>query len=94
MRTNIISIKTPKFRPWAEALDNDIRNLISFGIDNKLNDNDYFSIPQAKKAEKAVDEIILPQISTIFCTYFVGMFLALVAFFVEMCGRSSKSGDK
>ena len=80
VRTGVIGIKMPKFRPWHEALSNDIRNRVTQGIDNKMNIR---NVPQSKIEPAELEPISLGQLATLFIMYLAGTLVAVIAFLIE-----------
>lgn len=80
VRTGVIGIKMPKYRPWHEDLSNDIRNLVTQGIDNKMNIRD---VPQSKRESAKLEAISLPQLTALFIMYLTGIVLAIMTFVAE-----------
>ena len=80
LRTNVVSIKMPKYRPWAEAISGDLRHLIAQGIDNKMNSR---GVPQRKKDFSGLEPISIGQLATLFFMYLLGIVVSLIAFCFE-----------
>ena len=77
VRTNLVAIKMPKYRPWRDSIDRDILRLITHGIDNKINSQD---LPQVKRPHPTLLPINLEQLTTLFYLYAIGIVLAFIAF--------------
>ena len=86
VRTNLIAVKMPKYRPWQDAINRDILHLITHGIDNKINSQD---IPQVRRPNPPLLPINLAQLTTLMYLYAIGIVLALLAFAVEKVGNIS-----
>ena len=80
IRTNVVSVKMPKYRPWAKAISDDLRHLIAQGIDNKMSSR---GIPQRKKEFSGLEPISIGQLTTLFFMYLFGIVVALIAFCFE-----------
>ena len=84
VRTIIIAVKLPKFRPWLRVINRDIQHLIIHGIDNKIN---IANAPQVEIPNPPLQPVNLAQLATIFYLYAFGTVLALVSFAVEKVGK-------
>lgn len=80
VRVNPVGFKMPKYRPWKEQLDNDLRHLISQGIDNVMNSRNR---PQRKLEMSSQEALSLAQLTTAFYMYSFGMALAALVFLGE-----------
>ena len=91
IRTSVVSIKMPKYRPWAQDIDNDLRRLIAQGIDNKMNSR---GIPQRKKEFSGLEPISIGQPTTLFFMYLAGIILSLIVFCFENIQKPRVHGKR
>ena len=80
IRTNLVGVKMPKYRPWLEDISNDLRHLIAQGIDNKMSSR---GIDQRKREFSGLEPINISQLTTLFFWYLAGIVASLLAFCFE-----------
>ena len=70
----------PKYRPWLDDIDSDIRHITAQGIDNVLNSRGIDEKPLEFPGLKPISNL---QLSTLFFMYLLGNLAALMTFGFE-----------
>ena len=85
LRASLGGFKMPKYRPWLEDINRDLRNMAAHGIDIKINSK--YNIPQQKVDKNILEPINTSHLAAAFFFLLVGMLLSTVTFCFESLGH-------